>query len=85
MTTIYKYPTMGGAFSITMPQGAETLHFGYQDHEGFVWAKVDTDKPTELRRFIVVGTGFDIGDYAFKHIGTALDGLLVWHLFEAMT
>lgn len=85
MKTVWKYQTpMVDTFSLLMPKGAECLHFNMQNGVGCcLWARVDPEEPTEVRRFRLAGTGLpDVGDG--RYIGTAIleDGGLVFHLFE---
>ena len=50
-----------------------------------VWLHVDTDEPLRPVRFRVVGTGHPTPPG--EHVGTAIDGPFVWHVFtdEAAT
>lgn len=69
---------------VEMPEGAEIVHAA--EHQGSIclWAVVDPDAQTESRRFVVVGTGQEVGDGWAEHefVGTAMVGEFVWHVFE---
>ena len=48
-----------------------------------VWAIVEEDVQEVCRRFLIVGTGFELGiptDTPF--VGTVLDPPFVWHVFD---
>lgn len=45
------------------------------------WADCHPGAPSAVRQFTVVGTGMQLPSEAVVH-GTALDGVLVWHLIE---
>jgi len=67
-----------------MDRSDRIVHFDYKDGHWCVWAIVDLDtrppKPTG-RIFWWYGTGHPIGENK-RHVGSALDGPFVWHLFE---
>jgi hypothetical protein len=88
MKIIYKYPLplAFGPIFIDMPIGATILSFQMQLDVPTIWALVDTDKPSEPRRFVIVRTGekLTFGTYEWTYIGTVLtsDHEIVAHLFE---
>ena len=47
-----------------------------------IWALADESKPVKLHDVIVVGTGSEIPRAPFAHIGTAICGSFVWHVFS---
>lgn len=47
-----------------------------------LWVQVDPREPPAAREFVVVGTGHPAPDGFARHVGTALDRDLVWHLYE---
>lgn len=47
-----------------------------------LWAIVDTDAETVEHTLHVRGTGHELGDVG-RHIGTVVDGQMVWHVFES--
>ena len=82
MKTIYKYSAHSGA-PVPMPIGAEIVSADVRDGKITIWALIDTEAETEQRRFIYVGTGFDVSELeSTQYIGTVFDGPFVWHVFE---
>lgn len=93
MQTIWKFPVhIRNSFDLDMPVGAEVLtvqtqligdvaQIAYPQ----IWAIVDPDLPNEVRSFRLRGTGQPFDGTEGKYIGTfqALNGQLIWHLFEA--
>ena len=49
-----------------------------------VWAEVDTERRSVLRRFLVVGTGHPMtpAERWDFFLGTVIDGPLVWHVYD---
>jgi hypothetical protein len=91
MKTVWKYQThLEGYLEINLPMGAEILAVQRQgkrkEDEVFIWCLVDTDKPTETRKFKFYGTGEDLDAESLKYIGTLqfFDGENVIHLFELL-
>ena len=83
--TVHKYQwplDMPQVCDIAMPIGAEILHIGNQFEGICFWTRVDSDAPSEIRRFALCGTGHVCPPD--KHIGTVLlqDGNFVLHIFE---
>lgn len=58
----------------------ELCHVGTQNGRLYLWAEVD-DGATEEFPFYVVGTGNPVPDGASDHIGTAIMGSFVWHVY----
>lgn len=98
MKTVYKYtvPVIGSA-EIEVPHSAVFLPYtemvpGIEsdyDHALWVWAEVETPRssgPQRARTFrlCVHGTGHPIGDQE-QYIGTARDGVFVWHAYFEVT
>jgi hypothetical protein len=92
MKTIWKFPLEVGGATIGQPQGvempgdAEILMAGNQGDFPTLWAMVETENPLEIRQFVLVSTGFDIGflQPLDRYWGTAVtfEGELVWHVWE---
>lgn len=87
MKRIYKYPVTPYPFVLELPQEARVLTVQVQGKEPKMWVIVDPEKQTELRAFIVIGTGHDIDEQLEKNlsfIGTfqMKRGALIFHLFE---
>lgn len=83
MKTVYKYQiTPGGITTISMPDGAKIVHVGV-DWIGSVcmWAYVDTQQPSVDRKFIITGTGHELGDVE-RYVGTVIQRPFVWHIWE---
>lgn len=82
MITIYKYP-LKTSNTIELPEGAELLTVQIQNGEPYLWAKIDTDAPKEIKSIICVGTGHPI-KFDGKYIATFImpDLGLVFHAFE---
>ncbi len=70
---------------VSMQKGARVLSVGVQHGEVQVWALVDPEAPTELRRFRVAGTGHTLLEEEFvslRFLGMVQMGAFVWHIFE---
>ncbi len=84
--TVWKFPLPGqGINHVSMPEGAEILHFNMQD-EPTIWALVDPQREIVSRKFQIVGTGHPLAEEeneAFIYVGTCFQGPFVWHLFKA--
>lgn len=87
MKAIHKYNLpVCSVFELEMPEGAQVLAFATQLDIPFLWALVETEAPTQLRRFRLVATGEGLPENeTLVHIGTqvGIQGYLVFHLFEA--
>jgi len=86
MKTVWKYPTKPDMFDLSLPVGAQVVHFDMQQGEPTIWVLVDTDAQRELRLFLVAGTGHTVPDDT-RHIASCIDRNLglVWHLFEPLS
>lgn len=83
MTRTYKFKVpVGGMVPINIQRDARIVHIDIQGRDVHFWAIIDDDYPLVIRRFIVLGTGWEI-PARYKHIGTAQSrDEFVWHLFE---
>lgn len=84
---VYKYELDPDKIETDLPIGAKVLSVGAQGGSMFIWALVDPSAKTEVRKFVVVGTGHKMVDAEIdklQFIGTAHmhGGRLVWHVFE---
>lgn len=54
-----------------------------QRQQGHIWLEVAEVWPVRTRRFIVLGTGWDI-PAAAKHVGSyqSMGGVFIWHVYE---
>lgn len=96
MLTVYKYPIpLMDIFHLDLPTNAQILHFGSQNDQIYIWAKIDTDSELETRSFRFAGTGHDLTNLIHNrrnhvisnnllYIGTVKihNETLVFHLFE---
>lgn len=94
MKKVYKYQLQPGIGTekIEIPKGAKILSFQGQQIINtvtkhafgylYIWCLVDENQPKETREFVMVGTGFEFDSSKLTYIGTAQEGLYVWHLFE---
>lgn len=87
MRTVYKYTlaSLDDVVSLDMPAGARVLYVAEQYGTICLWALVDTNAPTELRRFRIAGTGHPITMDAGPYIGSVMhrSGSLVFHVFDS--
>jgi hypothetical protein len=69
---------------VKMPKGAEILSVQIQKGRPCIWALVDPDAQSEVRRLCVRGTGHTLKGNEGRYIGTfqAMGGDLVMHVFE---
>lgn len=83
MTTIWKYTVTPNVLFYSMPEGAKILTAKEQNDEVCVWAEVDPDKPVEMRKIMVYGTGHSVPPEPQEYIGTAhlMNGSLVLHVY----
>lgn len=86
-TLIWKFPlTCPGDLNwVVTHEGAQILLVG-PDPSGqlCLWLRFDPEQPEEQRRFRVYGTGHPMCDEAHEHVGSALVGSFVWHVFEIL-
>lgn len=97
MKRVYKYPlyvpmkNSGSPLTdILMPKNAKVVHVGLQEGVVTIWAEVDDDalqaavsgREWDGRRFAVYGTGDTIPDDDAVHVGSLMDGIFVWHVYE---
>lgn len=98
MQAIWKFPLAfqhdDPVCEVQMPVGAVIVRFAVQSvpvppapswqHTPTIWALVDSDAPTIVRRFAVFGTGHPLPVGA-QYVGTYDAGPFVWHVFEMPT
>lgn len=89
MKTIHKYVMpLGGEAAISLPVGAEILCVKEQYGQLAMYVKLETSNVlTELRRFLIVGTGYPIpAATRLDYIDTVMlmSGQLVLHVFETL-
>lgn len=83
MQTIFKYPLgFSAANHLDMPIGAKPIMISMQNGQVTMWALINAEfEQTRNRDFIVAGTGHPVED-GFTYIGSCMDGMFVWHVFE---
>lgn len=81
--TIWKYviPPADNVM-LYMPEGATPIHVDEQAGAICLWVEVDRDRATVPREFLVRGTGNPFTGEEGKHLGSAVVGMFVWHLYE---
>lgn len=70
--------------TVFVPEGTKLLSVQVQRSEVCLWGLCDEKAPEEARQIAIYGTGNPIPDEPGQYIGTfqALEGLLVFHVFE---
>lgn len=87
MKTIYKYKLpIEAEVTLSIPGGGgNVLHVADQDGDLTIWIEVDTEQPNKDHKFRVVGTGQPTervkDDF---HVGSAVVGPFVWHVFSRL-
>lgn len=75
---IWKYPAVDRVEMLAL---SEIVHIGFQGGALYMWAEVDPNQQTVVRRFGVFGTGQELPENA-RHLHTWFEGPLVLHLYE---
>jgi hypothetical protein len=82
--SIWKYQfDVSDAVTITMPSYAKLLHVGVQLGRLTVWALVDPEEKMVKRTIRIFGTGHPIPEDEIGYVGTVIQGMFVWHIFDA--
>lgn len=85
MRTICKYQVLANntPVDIEMPFDAVILHGDYQTGEFYIWAEIDTDNESTIRRILFCSTGRELPDNAW-YVNSFLvpDLTLVFHVYE---
>lgn len=85
---IYKYEIpVEDDFTLWLPQDAEILTVKTQRERPYFWAWVDLKAPTELRSFILRGTGHPFVKsaqirYTYRGSFFLQEEIMIFHLFE---
>ena len=86
MRTIHKFKleTTDDIQVFSLPNAHSILKFGEQDGQIVTWIDLRTGETLEvLRKFHIIGTGHDIGDYPAAWLDTVqMSSGLVWHIYE---
>lgn len=80
MRTVYKYPLLDLQGSIRFPAYSKIVKFANLNNQLFLWAEVDTNNGEIEVEHHILGTGDQILP-GFKHYGSILDNVFVWHLY----
>lgn len=87
MKTIWKYTLIpGDTHKIAMPNGSQVLSVHEQHGDICIWAEVTPGPLTDIRKFVVIGTGHSFpAEENLKYLGQAVlaKGDLIFHVFEA--
>lgn len=88
MKLIHKVMLEVGVEAYDLPRGAKVLHVNHQlGPLPTLWYLFDVENLHDLQRrfFRVFGTGHEFGDGdALSHVGSAICGPYVWHVFEVV-
>ena len=82
MRTIWKFPLQHEADTYLVPKGATPIHVAMQNDLICVWMTVDSKANRVERRISIHGTGNSLDHVGGRHIGSVLDGVYVWHVFD---
>lgn len=83
MRVIHKFIFTGTHLSVTVPLGSKPLCVKLQNGSPVMWILKSNEPISEVREFIIVGTGHPIPDRLnIEYIDTVLDGPMVWHILE---
>jgi hypothetical protein len=90
MQVIYKYKIFTedslirnqGIASVDMPKKAKILCVQMQDSQPYIWAIVDPEEKTEVRKIRIIGTGWKMEKIEGEYLDTVQQGPLVWHIFD---
>lgn len=81
MRRVYKYEVMTTGDTV-VPARAKLVHFAVIDLRAYAWFEIDDQEEHRVaRRLQVIPTGGAIPTGGI-HVGTTIDGPLVWHLYE---
>lgn len=85
MKVVYKYNLgISSDLRIEMPSGAQILKVEHFNNQASLWALVDPENSTTTRRFNVVGTGMSFNADGMRYIGSIIDDIFIWHVFEVV-
>lgn len=85
MRKVFKYRLNGPGVVTVLDVKAELppALVAEQRQWGHIWLEVSEAWPVRTRRFIALGTGWDI-PAAAKHVGSyqSAGGMFIWHVYE---
>lgn len=79
MRRIYKWP-LQATIALPWSPGDRVLMVADQGGTLTLWAEQEDSKPADLRKFEIVGTGWEV-PAGREHLGSAVCGDLVWHVY----
>lgn len=80
---IYKWPLPAGErHAVPWSPDDKVLMVAEQHGDLTLWAEQEDSQPATRRALRVVGTGFD-APVGWEHLGSAVCGEFVWHLYGA--
>jgi hypothetical protein len=90
VSTIWKFAiTPTRELTLDMPEGAIPICIQTQGCEPFMWAEVDPKRTLVRRKFLVVGTGWDLDPSHGVYVGTFQifdeETPLVFHVYDGGT
>lgn len=81
---IHKYELHAGETVLQLPEAADPVHLAIQHGKLCLWAMLDPLATRVSRRFLVCATGEAIPS-STSYLGTVLESVYVWHVFERVT
>lgn len=86
MRSVFKYPLSDEAWdaagqNVAVRSSAMPRLIAMQHGQLTLWFEVDTEARGVARYFFVVGTGHEVRAQS-AHLGSVIDGALVWHVYE---
>lgn len=86
MKTIYKYPIqIVDRQTLLIPEGAIVRYLGLDPNGALcLWAEVDKEVESVEISIAVVGTGRPVPPKG-RHLGSAVQGSFVWHVYDVTT
>jgi hypothetical protein len=87
--TVHKQTLGLGSDTLQMPVAARILSVQCQNDRICLWYEFDIEAKDDLvpRHFVIAGTGHTLPDtHTLVYLGTVqqANGMLVWHVYEAM-
>jgi len=88
MRVVYKYKLASSQQVLELRRGFKVVHTGSQGirnsvgEENFIWIELDLENAIENVVFHTFGTGHNIMNPSYKHIGSIFNGAYVWHIYQ---
>lgn len=83
MRTVHKYEFgQNTEIRVPWPHGARVVLVAQQGNTlPTLWVECDTTLDAQLRYFCVIGTGHPVTPPDLEHVGSAVCGSFVWHVY----